>query len=285
MRRAFYPAVAAIIALAAGAVPASATAAAAPAAPSGPVHVRVHGYSVTVDCTGAGTPTVILFTGFGGSLTTWKNIQRHLARRTRVCSYDRLGEGTSSKPRGTQTLASNARLLHAVLAKLDVHGPLVLVGHSIGGDIAASYARTYPRSSSGLVLFDATPVGYLQFTLRLIPPTAQGLAKTLRAQAISITSGHNQERLKVTAANWAPPGALGHRPVDVVEHAPGTLAAAGKYARPLQNRWASGQLGLARLSSRSQVIIATRSGHNIYLDQPRLALDVINAVIGETRSG
>ena len=40
--------------------------------------------------------------------------------------------------------------------------------------------------------------------LRLIPPTAHGLAKALRAEAVSITSGHNQERLKVTAANWAP---------------------------------------------------------------------------------
>lgn len=282
LRRAFYPVVAAIIALAAGAVPASAQAAATPATPSGQVHVHVHGYSVTVDCTGAGTPTVILFAGFGDAHTIWKDIQRHLAQRTRVCSYDRLGEGTSSAPRGTQTLATNDRLLHAVLAKLHVHGPLVLVGHSIGGDIAASYARTYPRSASGLVSFDATPVGYLQFVLRLVPPTAQGLAKALRAEAISITSGHNQERLKLTAANWAPPGALGHTPVDIVEHGQNIFATAGKYARPLQTRWASGQRDLAKLSSRSQLIIATRSGHYIYLDQPQLALDVINAVIAES---
>jgi pimeloyl-ACP methyl ester carboxylesterase len=273
---------AAIIALVAGVGPASATAAAAPAVPSGQVHVHVHGYSVTVDCTGAGTPTVILFAGFGDPHTIWKDIQRHLARRTRVCSYDRLGEGTSSAPRRTQTLASNARLLHDVLAKLDVHGPLVLAGHSIGGDVAANYARTHLRSVSGLVLFDATPVGYLQHVLRLIPPTAHGLAKALRAEAISITSGHNQERLKVTAANWAPPGALGHTPVDIVEHGQNIFAAAGKYARPLQARWANGQLDLAKLSARSQVIIATRSGHYIYLDQPRLALDVINAVIAES---
>jgi pimeloyl-ACP methyl ester carboxylesterase len=282
LKRALFPVVAAVIALAAGAVPASATAAAGPAVPSGTVHVRVHGYSVTVDCTGAGTPTVILFSGFGDSHTIWKYIQGHLARRTRVCSYDRLGEGTSSAPRRTQTLASNARLLHDVLAKLDVHAPLVLVGHSIGGDIAANYARTYPGSVSGLVLFDATPVGYLQHVLRLIPPSAQGLAKALRAEAATINSGHNRERLMVTTDNWAPPGALGHTPVDVVEHGQDIFATAGKYARPLQNQWAKGQLGLAKLSHRSQVIIATRSGHYIYLDQPRLALDVINAVIAES---
>jgi pimeloyl-ACP methyl ester carboxylesterase len=281
LRRTLFAVVAAVIALA-GAGPTPATAAAAPAVPSGPVHVRVHGYSVTVDCTGAGTPTVILFAGFGDPHTIWKYIQGHLARRTRVCSYDWLGEGTSSAPRRTQTLASNARLLHDVLAKLDVHGPLVLVGHSIGGDIAANYARTYPRSASGLALLDATPVRYLQHVLHLIAPTAHGVAKALRAEAVSITSGHNQERLKVRAADWAPPGALGHTPVDIAEHGQDIFAAAGKYARPLQNQWAGGQLRLAELSARSQVIIAPRSGHYIYLDQPRLALDVINAVIAES---
>lgn len=282
MRRAFYPVAAAIIALAAGVVPASATAATAPAVRSGVMHVHVHGYSVTVDCTGAGSPTVILFSGFGDPHTIWKVIQRRLSRRTRVCSYDRLGEGTSSPPRTTQTLASNARLLHDVLAKLDVRGPLVLAGHSIGGDIATRYARAYPKAAAGLVLFDATPPGYLNFVLRLIPPTAKGLDKALRAEASTTISGHNKERLKVAGANWAPPGALGHIPVDVVEHGQDIFAATGKYDRPLQDHWASGQLDLSRLSSRSQVIIATRSGHYIYLDQPQLALDVINAVIAES---
>jgi pimeloyl-ACP methyl ester carboxylesterase len=168
-------------------------------------------------------------------------------------------------------------------AKLHVRGPLVLVGHSIGGDIAATYARTYRKTTAGLVLFDATPVGYLQFVLRLIPPTATGLAKALREEAVSITSGNNQEKLMVTAANWAPSGALGHIPAAVAEHGLDIFAGAAKYARRLQDRWASGEFHLAGLSSRSQLIIATRSGHYIYLDQPQLALDVINAVIAESR--
>lgn len=279
MRRVFYS-LAAVVALAMGSLPAWATATKAPAAQSAQVHAG--GYKVTVDCTGAGNPTVILFAGFGDPHTIWSHIQSSLARHNRVCSYDRLGEGTSSKPRGTQTLASNARLLHAVLAKLHMHGPFVLVGHSIGGDIAANYARTFPKTVSGLVTLDATPVGYLQFVLHLIPPTATGLAKALREEAVSITSGINQERLKVTAANWAPSGALGHLPVDVVEHGVDIFAGTGKYARRLQDRWATGEFNLAGLSSRSQLIIATRSGHYIYLNQPQLALDVINAVIGES---
>jgi pimeloyl-ACP methyl ester carboxylesterase len=279
MRRALVV-VATLVVVLAGVVAFPGSAAAAPTARTRQVHV--HGSSVTVDCAGTGSPTVVLFAGFGDSHTIWDGIQRRLARHTRVCSYDRLGEGTSSAPRSTQTLGSNARLLHRVLAKLHIRGPLVLVGHSIGGDIATKYARSYPRSVSGLVTLDATPPGYLPFVLRLIPDGAQGIAAALRQEAVSIVSGDNQERLRVPHSAWARPRSLGHLPLAVVEHGQDIFAVAGSYGPPLQQHWADGQLALAKMSRRSAVIIATRSGHYIYQDQPRLTLDVINAVVAES---
>jgi pimeloyl-ACP methyl ester carboxylesterase len=252
------------------------------AATSGVRHVQVRGHSVALDCTGRGGPTIILFAGFGDNHTVWRSIQQHLARHTRVCSYDRLGEGTSSQPHRTQTLASNVRLLHAVLGKARVAGPYVLVGHSIGGDVATAYARIHPRATAGLVTFDATPPGYLNFVRKLIPAGAGGIDQALRQEAVGILSGHNPERLKVVRATWAPPRALRHTPVAIVEHGKNIFAAAGKYGAPLQRHWSRGQRQLAKFSWRSQLIVATRSGHYIYLDQPRLALDVINAVVAES---
>lgn len=82
---------------------------------------------------------------------------------------------------------------------------------------------------------------------------------------------------------WAPEHSLRHTPLAVVEHGKNIFAPAGKYAGPLQRHWARGQRHLAKLSSRSQVIIAIRSGHYIFVDQPRLALDVINAVVAQSR--
>jgi pimeloyl-ACP methyl ester carboxylesterase len=240
-------------------------------------HIHVHGYSVTVDCSGTGGPTIILFSGFGDKHTVWQHIQTHLARHRRVCSYDRLGEGTSSKPRTTQTLASNVHLLRAVLTKAHVGGRLVLVGHSLGGDIAAVYARTYPRATAGLVTLDATPPGYLNFVRKLIPAAAGGIAEALRQEAVTTLSGHNKEWLKLARPTWAAAHTLRHTPLAVVEHGKDIFTPAGKYAAPLQRHWASGQRALAKLSWRNQLIIATRSGHYIFLDQPRLALDVINA--------
>jgi pimeloyl-ACP methyl ester carboxylesterase len=157
-----------------------------------------------------------------------------------------------------------------------------LVGHSIGGDIATVYARRYPRASAGLVTLDATPPGYLTFTKHLIPRTATGVLQALRQEAVTITSGKNVERLKVVGAGWAPPGSLRHMPVAVVEHGKNIFAGLGKYTAPLQRGWSRGQRHLSRVSSRSELIIATRSGHYIYVDQPRLALDVINTIIAES---
>src|SRR5262249_58603641 len=173
MRRAFYVAAVTVMALATGAAPGIATATTAPPVPATEVHIG--GSRVTVDCTGTGGPTVILFSGFGDPHTIWAHIQRSLSRHHRVCSYDRLGEGTSSQPRRTQTLASNARLLHRVLAKVHVHGPLVLVGHSIGGGNATGYAPTHPQTNARLGFFVGTPARYLPFLLPLIPPPPQSL--------------------------------------------------------------------------------------------------------------
>jgi pimeloyl-ACP methyl ester carboxylesterase len=169
-----------------------------------------------------------------------------------------------------------------VLDRVHVRGPLVLVGHSVGGDIAVTYARTHLRRTAGLVLLDATPVGYLRFVLDLIPRNARGFQRALRQEAISGLSGNNQERLKETGTGWAPSRSLRSIPLAVVEHGKDIFAPAGRYDSRLQHRWAQGQLDFATMSRRSQVVIAPRSGHYIYLDQPRLALDVINATVSES---
>ena len=195
--------------------------------------IRVGGDTVTLDCTGAGSPatTVILFAGFNAAHATWAHVQRRLSQRTRVCSYDRLGEGSSSAPRHTMTLASNTRLLHRVLAKARVRGPLVLVGHSLGGDVAVEYARTYRRATVGVVLFDASPPGFLQYVLRLIPASAHGLAATLRAVSAGIITGDNREQGEGRRHSVAPAGSLGRTPLAVVEHGKDIYAPVGRFAR------------------------------------------------------
>lgn len=249
-----------------------------------PRTVRVSGYSLTVRCTGASSatkPTIVLLSGATQPLSTFTFIQNQLGGSTRVCSYDRPGEGTSSKPGGPQTLADSAAVLHELLAKLHVASRgVVLVGHSLGGLIAAKYASQYrgTHQVKALVLLDATPALLTGRVLRLIPPGAQGPAGQFRTWVAGFGSGANRERLLLTSTPLPP---IGNVPLTVVRHGRPIFTDVTGYGRALERIWSEGQRAWLRLSPLSRMVIAGNSGHPIYLDQPSLTLRLIRQALSE----
>jgi hypothetical protein len=85
--------------------------------PSGGRTYLVAGHSLYLRCTGSGSPAVILFNGLGERTPSWAWVQGDVARQTRVCVFDRAGQGWSGKAPGRQ----DAHQLSA-----DVHGLLAL---------------------------------------------------------------------------------------------------------------------------------------------------------------
>src|SRR5215216_812214 len=131
----------------------------APATPP-PAGARVDfgGRALFISCTGTGSPTVVLEAGSGNGADTWAGVQPEVARFTRVCSYDRAGLGRSDPaPSGVRTVQDSVDDLHALLAAADISGPIVLVGHSVGGLIVRLYASQYPGEVAGAVLVDGMP--------------------------------------------------------------------------------------------------------------------------------
>ena len=57
--------------------------------------VDVGGYQLHINCTGAGSPTVVIEAGWGDWSLGWSSVQPGVAKTTRVCSYDRAGMGYS----------------------------------------------------------------------------------------------------------------------------------------------------------------------------------------------
>jgi pimeloyl-ACP methyl ester carboxylesterase len=109
-----------------------------------------------LNCTGSGSPTVVLMSGLGGNSAGWARIAPAVAETSRVCAYDRAGQGWSEDATGPQDGVGAATELHTLLDAAGEDGPYVPVGHSIGGDYAMVYADRYPEQVAGMVLLDAT---------------------------------------------------------------------------------------------------------------------------------
>src|SRR5437764_1277262 len=121
----------------------------------------VGGYRLAYECAGTGRPTVILEAGYtaSGIDTYGPVILPALARRTRVCTYDRAGDGLSdARPASVRPLtgATQAKELHTLLQVIRAGPPYVLVGHSYGGMISREFAALYPRQVAGMVLLEAS---------------------------------------------------------------------------------------------------------------------------------
>ena len=143
--------------------------------------VEVDGRTLHLECTGTGSPTVVLQAGFGNAADIWSfsetatpAVQPGLATTNRVCSYDRPGSMITTTTRGGTVALADAPQrgrsdsapmprdpadvvteLHDLLAAADVPGPYVMAGHSLGGALSVLYRRTYPEEVGALVVVDS----------------------------------------------------------------------------------------------------------------------------------
>ncbi len=137
----------------------------------------IHGHRRAFRIAGSG-PALLLIHGVGDNSTTWNSVHAKLAQRFTVIAPDLLGHGESDKPRADYSLAAFANGMRDLLAVLGIDR-VTLVGHSLGGGIAAQFAYQYPHMverlvlvSSGGVTNDVTPA----LRLAAMPMGAEALA-------------------------------------------------------------------------------------------------------------
>ena len=103
--------------------------------------------------TGNAKQILILLHGFGSSTITWRNNLDALSQKFTVYAYNHLGAGKSNNPfEKYDRDAFKKQLLHF----MDYHKikKAILVGNSMGGQIALDFAGDYPERVSGFVLID-----------------------------------------------------------------------------------------------------------------------------------
>ena len=115
----------------------------------------VGGYRLHLNCTGKGSPTVVLEAAAPGWSLHWTLIQAEVERITRVCAYDRAGLGWSDPGPLPRTGQRMAKELHRLLERADVPGPYILVGHAFGGLVTRIFRQEHRKDVVAMVLVDA----------------------------------------------------------------------------------------------------------------------------------
>ncbi|KRA17467.1 alpha/beta hydrolase [Lysobacter sp. Root604] len=111
----------------------------------------------------AGAPVVVMVHGFTGSKENWYPLAQRLRGRYRLLIPDLPGWGESQRRDGGDYgfVAQSARLARFIEQVARPRGDeVVLLGHSMGGGIAALTAARYPRAVDRLGLFDAAGVRF-----------------------------------------------------------------------------------------------------------------------------
>ncbi len=256
--------------------------------------VDVGGHRLHINCTGTGSPTVVIEAGLGDWSISWGFVQPEVAKTTRVCTYDRAGQGWSEVAAQPGDAAQFAAELHTLLENANVPGPYVMVGHSLGGLIVRIFAHDYASEVAGVVLVDSmnpkqvteslsnklalvssleaalARVGVGQLLVKLpafaqsIPPGQEAYYPLLfRPQTFQTTANEYRE-LPASATEAAAVTSFGDLPLIVL-------------TAELNNNpsWPEWQNELLQLSSNSQHLIAENSGHSIQVDEPDAAVSAI----------
>jgi len=275
--------------------------------------IDVGGRKMHLDCTGNGSPTVVLDSGLGDSYLSWRKVQPEIARFTRVCSYDRAGLGysdPSSQPRTSKVIAEE---LHNLLQAASIPPPLVVVGHSMGGYDARVYNSLYRNEVVGMVLVDAPHPDqenrfppelknlegswqresqFIASTMPLGIPRLLGLcandAVTRAADCNWHSAGEQLAEIRAfpeSAAEAAAAGALDDLPFAVLSHDPDKPSndLPPDVAKPTNEAWEKMQEELAHLSTRGTQTIAKNSAHYIQIDRPDVVIEAVHKVVEQAR--
>lgn len=270
--------------------------------------VDVGGYRLHINCTGTGSPTVIIDAGQGDWSTSWGSVQQEVAKTTRICTYDRAGMGWSEAGPLPRDAAQFAKELHTLLQNANIPGPYVLVGHSLGGTSVRVFVHDYGSEVAGVVLIESMNPG--QATQPHIQAQAQSdpQSQPFSLQAALARFGIGRLLVKLpTIVPSMPAGQEAYYPLYIrpqslqtadneLQGIPASLdqAAAVKTFGDLplivltaklntNPRWPEWQSELLQLSSNSQHLFAENSGHVVQFDEPEAAIDAIVKMIERVR--
>jgi pimeloyl-ACP methyl ester carboxylesterase len=115
----------------------------------------------------ANGPIAILVHGWSSSSFTWAPVLASLSKRYRCIAIDLPGYGRSPAPRTPPTIAGYADLVAGLIESF-TDQPVLLLGHSMGGQISATLALRHPLLVERMVLLNPALSGRLSTRVNLL---------------------------------------------------------------------------------------------------------------------
>ena len=253
-------------------------------------------------------PVVLLLHGLGHwSDGAWGRLVPRLDPGFRYVAFDLPGFGASAKPDAAYDRAFFARVIEGAVDALGLDH-FALVGHSLGGFLAADYAGAHPERVARLALI--APAGFarnarhvvlglasaLARPLILRPPSRRLIARILRIGVVdraSLDPAH-VERAYALAQDLA----LRRAFAAVYSHAPETYAPAqgralregfARYHGPVFCAWGrrdryigiAGLRGVTRTYPQARTLVLQRSAHLPMLEEPDTLATALRAFLAE----
>lgn len=286
---------------------------------------EIDGAQMHINCTGSGSPTVVLEHAASASYMLWRRVQPELSQITRVCSYDRAGHGwstTRDEPRDAKTIVHE---LHSLLDKAGVKRPFIYVGHSAGGLYVREYAEEYPGELDGVALLEASSpqqINDLPGWRTSWEEDKLDRKRTLWKDRLRVWSGWDRltghchvalsDQDKPFSGQYQArecrPGyvdadeselpdfdtsskqaaglhTFGPIPLLVISRDPSKESADSPEQVASTQIWQKEQEDSKRLSPKSWRIIANGSGHMIPLDRPDLVVSQLTLLVNDVRTG
>jgi pimeloyl-ACP methyl ester carboxylesterase len=283
--------------------------------------IDIGGRRLHLNCSGKGSPTVVLMAGGGAYSIDWALVQPRIANVTRVCAYDRAGLAWSDPGPADETVEQTIGDLHMLLRAAREKGPYLLVGASVGGIFIRAYQRAYPKEVAGLIFTNSSNrIGMVvkdkggliwdltEQELRSaypLPPSVKGPAPTREGDPFNRLPPELQAvRLWLDVRLWekSDPAKAGPetilswrkeflREFDETEgkdhplgNLPVLVLASGPIASEAERRSRNGAAArLDFLSSNTIHITATGSGHEIHLYQPDQVVQALARIVKAVR--
>lgn len=144
---------------------------------------------------GSGPPLVILH-GLFGSLDNWRSLAHRIGKHFSVFSVDLRNHGRSphAAPHSMAALALDL----AQLFERQAIAPAVLVGHSMGGKAAVTFARDFPQHVAKLIVVD--------MGIRQYPPGHEEVFNALLA--VDFAQHTTRETVDAALAEYLPDSAV-----------------------------------------------------------------------------